>query len=80
MNVAAGTEIAAFAAEHDGFDFFGVSQLAKKVTQLRIGIEGKRVLAFGTVKADPRHAVVKTPEKVFRLIIFRGHAASLFAS
>ena len=57
-HVAARAEIAARAGQHDRAHVGGVDEIAEQVAQLRVAVEGQRVLALGPVEPDRRDAPV----------------------
>ncbi len=68
-HVAARTEIAAGAGQHDGFDALFVDQAAEGVAQLGIGVEGQRVLLVRPVQRDGRDPVGELPVEMLGLKI-----------
>ena len=70
-HVAARAEIAALAGQHDGAHVRGVDEVAKQIAQLRVGFEGQRVLALGTVEPDRRDAAIlaRLEAEIARVIV-----------
>jgi hypothetical protein len=70
VHVAAGAEVAALPAQYHGLDVVGIGQIAEQVAQFGVGVEGQRVLAFGTVERDQCHAAFHAIAEVPRLVGF----------
>ncbi len=61
VHVAAGAEIAAGAGDDDRLDVVAYDESAEEVAQLRVRVEGQRILALGPVERDRRHLAVRNP-------------------
>ena len=57
MDVSAGAEIFARAANDDAFDGVGVNQVAERIAKFGIGFERERILAVGPIERDGRLVV-----------------------
>ncbi len=70
VDVAAGAEAAALAAEHEGPYGTVAGQLRKEIAQVGIGTEGEGVELLGAVEGDGRDAVVEGEAQIPPLLGF----------
>jgi hypothetical protein len=72
VDVAAGAKISPRAREHHRTHVARVDQRAKQIAQLRVGLEGEGILAFGPIELNEADAVCHAPLKVHGLVIGKG--------
>ena len=73
VHVAARREVAAVGREDDGLDVVGAGQRPERVAQLRVRLEGERVLALGPRQRDDGDAALDAPVEVDRTEIAHRH-------
>jgi hypothetical protein len=67
VDIAAGREVSAVRAEHDGLDIFGLGEGAEGIAKLTVAVEGERVLAVRPVQGDERDGAVHVPAEMLGL-------------
>jgi hypothetical protein len=76
VHVAARTEVAARALDHDAVHIGGVAQLLEQVAQFGVRRESQRVLAFRPVQRDEADAVLDFPGEVLGRVASQCHAVA----
>ncbi len=64
VHVAAGAEIAACAGEDDRLDVRRIAETAEQVAELRVRLEGERILPLRPVERDDAYASLETPAEM----------------
>ena len=64
VHVAARGEVAAGAADHEGFDVLVFCRFMEEIAELGITVESQRIFALRPVQRDRRDALVDAEEKV----------------